>query len=271
MVASDPLLKLGLDNLTHSYNQQPPPTDKTDFCLLYWNVSARAQLNEKLWPALKDRLDKMIAAHQPDVLCLSEILQWPNSSSPITDELKNIGYEVHYIRFYVLPAGLHEFGTIIASRSSGMQVEEHRLSPFKLSRYLGLAKVPAQHGNGLKIGVAHPIPIGARSLFEHSRQIQTLRQYLLNVKPNEKLILCGDLNELAWMTAHWQKKLPLIRKTGNLLQPTWTWGGWRFTPFRANLDSVLWLKQSPVELKEFSLLDRYPSDHAPLLAHFLIS
>jgi endonuclease/exonuclease/phosphatase (EEP) superfamily protein YafD len=81
-------------------------------------------------------------------------------------------------------------------------------------------------------------------------------------------IIGGDFNQFKFMPRLWKSRQHYHRATGSLLNPTWRLMG--KLPIQANYDNIFWTKCGVLNLEEFKVLDRNPSDHAPLIARFSV-
>ncbi|HSX32329.1 MAG TPA: hypothetical protein VLF43_03640 [Candidatus Saccharimonadales bacterium] len=83
-------------------------------------------------------------------------------------------------------------------------------------------------------------------------------------------IIGGDFNQFKFMPRMWGAKSIYHRATGTLFNPTWRLIG-KIPLVQANYDNIFWTKCDTLQLEEFKVLGRHPSDHAPLIARFALS
>ena len=84
------------------------------------------------------------------------------------------------------------------------------------------------------------------------------------------VIAGGDFNEYKWLFKILGLPKNFVGLTGNLLNPTWRMDNQKRKVFFGNLDYIIYKKTKKIELVNFEVLKKHPSDHAPIFAEFKI-
>ena len=96
--------------------------------------------------------------------------------------------------------------------------------------------------------------------------MRIFKTHIQRIAPDTNYIVGGDFNTMPIHPIINRLGRLLDLRTGNLFSPTWKYNGRKSTIARANIDYVATLLGSRLSISELQVLDRYPSDHAPLLA-----
>lgn len=252
---------------------------KSVFSIIYWNVWLATQDGTKgdsdeLLKVLGDIIDE----HSPDAFGLNEVLVDAKTGvSPILDHLTNLGYETYFCLF-----SPHNeqwlIGSAFASKRKPIKIKEHILGNDSLAEQRGYKGYSVRlieaniilDGTEITVMTNYLMALFPRSWTAHVSHRRSYEKIVNNTK-NKYLIIGGDFNEpkysLPWLRLNHNYK----RLTGSFFNPTWRWNGKKERLIRANYDNIVYRKNEDVLLKDFRVLDRKPSDHAPLLAIFAIN
>lgn len=222
------------------------------------------------------RLADLITEHQPDVIGLNEVLASRDGHiSETALLLERQGYDVHFSPVY--EHSDHSItGNIFAAKVPVASVTHHHLERAigrepRHQKYQQSHLIEAQIIVGdtpVTVFVAHLASIWPRQWATHRRQRRAY-QTITRQASHADILIGGDFNETKYMLP-WLKRSRYRVLTGGLRNPTWRWRGKRHLLLHGNLDRVLYTKDGHLRLRQFHVLDRAPSDHAPLLAEFSI-
>ena len=243
---------------------------------LFWNVWVESQQTPTKLQTLKKRFDDIIAAHAPDVVGLNEVLADKKGISALLKHLEKRGYHTNFAPFSPENNG-QLCGSALASRTKPTQITHHDLGPDKYGAIRGfpgntikLIQARLPHGNR-QINVvvnylAHLVPWNWPAHIQHHKAFRSVMRLpdLQNTT-----IIGGDFNQFKFMHRMWGAKSLYHRATGSLLRPTWKLAG-KIPIIQANYDNIFWTKCGTLNLEEFHMLERSPSDHTPLIARFTL-
>jgi endonuclease/exonuclease/phosphatase family metal-dependent hydrolase len=246
------------------------------FSTIFWNVWAKNQKTPARFKLLKDRLDRIIQDYQPDVLGLNEVIADSRGNSPLLAYLEEQGYHTFFVPFS--PERNGQFGgSALASLNKPLDVRYHDLGPDKFAEIRGFpghtiklihAKIP--HGKqALNIVVNHMAHLVPRNWTTHIQHHKSFRKIIQAPELQVATIIGGDFNQFKFMPNLWRARKLYHRATGNVLRPTWRLLG-KVPIIQANYDNIFWTKCGTINLQEFKVLERHPSDHTPLIAKFNI-
>lgn len=244
------------------------------FTALFWNVWVESQFAEHKLQLLRARLDNIVAAHQPDAFGLNEVLADKDGHSPLLKHLEAQGYRTFFAPFSPERNGLYS-GSALVSRVTPTSITYHELGPDKYAAIRGFpghtvkliqARLPhgKQHVNMVVNYLAHLVPWNWPTHLKHHK---AFRAIIRAAELQQRTIIGGDFNQLKFMPRMWGAKSLYHRATGNLFHPTWKLIG-KIPVIQANYDNIFWTKCGTLNLQEFKILDRNPSDHTPLVAKF---
>lgn len=243
---------------------------------LFWNVWVESQQTPAKLQILIKRFDDIITAHAPDVVGLNEVLADKKGASALLKHLEKRGYHTNFAPFSPENNG-QLCGSALASRVKPAQITHHDLGPDKYGAIRGfpgntikLIQARLPHGNR-QVNVvvnylAHLVPWNWPSHIEHHRAFRSVMR-LPDLQATT--IIGGDFNQFKFMHRMWGAKSLYHRATGSLLKPTWKLVG-KIPIIQANYDNIFWTKCGTLNLEEFRMLERWPSDHTPLVARFTI-
>jgi endonuclease/exonuclease/phosphatase (EEP) superfamily protein YafD len=251
---------------------------KTGYTIIYWNTWFEMQDGSRGdGTSINQRLGKLIVEYSPDAFGLNEVFaNTKTGESPLLEFLKKAGYNTHFCEFGQTANGW-SVGSALATRQKLKRVVNHQYGPNTQSRRR-LFKNHASRliegrvdigGTEITILVNHFCALNPVDFRTHIRQRRGYRQIITNIN-SKNLIIGGDYNETKYMLSWPRTPKSLERKTGNLRQPTWRFNGKRRYLVMANLDNIFYLTTGRLNLQGFQVLDRWPSDHSPLLARFEI-
>ncbi len=244
--------------------------------IIFWNTWFHVQNGQRdNGQQLLRRLGYLIQEHEPDVLGLNEVLvSRHDGSSPVIDYLKSNGYFCHFAVISSIDADWL-VGNLFASKNKPVSITEHVLGIDTQARRRGYDNCDVKAIQGtIRIGDASItilvnylcslLPADWGTHIAHRRNYEKL---VGSIK-NKNLIVGGDFNETKYMLPWLRLPRHLQRKTGTLFNPTWRLNGQKKYLAFANYDNMLYRKDGQLKLHTFKVLNRQPSDHAPLLAVF---
>ena len=225
---------------------------------------------------IKNRFDQIIDDHKPDVLGLNEVLADKNGESPLLKHLEGQGYHTFFAPFSPENNGKLS-GSALASRVEPSEINFHDLGPDKYGAIRGFpghtikliqAKLPhgKSHVNIVVNYLAHLVPWNWPAHIKHHKNF---RRLMRDPDLQATTIIGGDFNQLKFMPRMWGAKSLYHRATGTLFHPTWKLAG-KIPIIQANYDNIFWTKCGTISLDQFKILERYPSDHTPLVARFIV-
>lgn len=246
------------------------------FATLFWNVWVESQLAPAKLKLLKRRFDQIIETHQPDVFGLNEVMADAGGHSPLLKYLEEQGYHTFFAPFS--PENNGQFsGSALVSRVKPADIAHHELGPDKYGAVRGfpghtikLIQARLPHGdryvNIVVNYMAHLVPWNWPTHIAHHK---SFRRLMRAPELQTTTIIGGDFNQLKFMPRMWGAKSLYHRATGTLFRPTWKLAG-KIPIIQANYDNIFWTKCGTLNLEEFKMLDRHPSDHTPLVARFIV-
>lgn len=245
------------------------------FSALFWNVWVESQATESRLKLITGRFDQIIKEHHPDAFGLNEVIADAEGNSPLLKHLEEQGYHTFFAPFSPENNG-HFSGSALASRAKPTEIRHHELGPDKYGAVRGFpghtvkliqAKLP--HGkrqvNIVVNYLAHLVPWNWPAHLTHHK---AFRRLMRAPELQATTIIGGDFNQFKFMPRMWGAKSLYHRATGSLLHPTWKLLGGKIPIIQANYDNIFWTKCGTINLEEFKILDRAPSDHTPLMAKF---
>lgn len=246
------------------------------FTALFWNVWVESQQTARKLQILKNRFDTIIDAYHPHSFGLNEVLADKNGNSPLLKHLESKGYYTVFAPFSPEKNG-HFSGSALATRTKPSLLQFHELGPDIYGKVRGfpghtikLIQAQVQHGsqhvNVIVNYLAHLVPWNWKAHIGHHKAFRTVMEL---PELQSTTIIGGDFNQFKFMPRMWGAKSIYHRATGTLLHPTWKLGG-KIPIIQANYDNIFWTKCGTVQLNEFKVLERHPSDHAPLIAQFTL-
>lgn len=236
------------------------------------------QLTPEKTSILTAHLGKHIDDHKPDIIGLHEILtDQSTGKSQIVDFLESQGYFVDSLPGSPI-RGKWMIGNAVAYKTKPVSHGNYQLGPDTPAKWRGhngyhvsLLHAVIKTSNGKQVNfvlnyLAHIVPYNWRTHLVHLKAFQ---EFIAQEKFNKRTVVVGDFNEFRWMLPLWNRRFH--RRTGNWRRPTWRLHGRPYLwPLQANYDNVCWDKDDSIELINFAVLERQPSDHSPLLASFKI-
>ncbi len=250
---------------------------RDSFTALFWNVWVESQQTAKRLQLLKNRFDTIIDTYQPHTFGLNEVLADKNNESSLLKHLEAQGYHTFFAPFSPEKNGVFS-GSALVSRSKPKFIELHELGPDKYGAVRGfpghtikLIQAQVAHG-GQQVNVvvnylAHLVPWNWNTHIGHHKAFRAVMRL---PELQATTIIGGDFNQFKFMPRMWGAKSIYHRATGTLFNPTWRLIG-KIPLVQANYDNIFWTKCDTLQLEEFKVLGRHPSDHAPLIARFALS
>lgn len=256
-----------------------PAAPLKPFSTIFWNVWVESQLTGDKLQHLCNRFDEFIANYKPDAFGLNEVLSHNGRElPPLLKHLESRGYRTFFAPFSPEATG-HFSGSAIATRVDPLELSVHELGPDKYGARRGhpgntikLIRARLAHPSGMPLNIvvnylAHLMPYNWAAHVKHHR---AFRAVMRAPELQTATIIGGDFNQFKFMPRLWGARSLYDRATGTLLHPTWKLLGGKIPIIQANYDNIFWTKCGKLLLQEFKVLDRQPSDHAPLLATFFV-
>jgi len=247
------------------------------FSTLFWNVWVESQLAPAKLKLLKNRFDQIITEHAPDAFGLNEVMADADGNSPLLKHLERQGYHTFFAPFSPENSGLFS-GSALVSRAKPIAIAHHELGPDRYGAIRGFpghtvkliqAQLPhGQHNVNIVVNyLAHLVPWNWAAHLTHHR---AFRKLMRAPELQATTIIGGDFNQFKFMQHMWGAKSLYHRATGSLFHPTWKLMGGKIPIIQANYDNIFWTKCGTLNLQDFKILDRHPSDHTPLIAKFTV-
>lgn len=247
------------------------------FNALFWNVWVDSQIADDKLQVMQGRLDHIITHYDPDVLGLNEVMADENGNSKLLKHLEEQGYTTFFAPFSPERNGQFS-GSALASRVKPQSIAAHELGPDNDAAIRGYpghtvkliqAKLPHgdSHVNVVVNHLAHLVPWNIPVHLMHHREFLKL---VGTPELQRTTIIGGDFNQFKFMPYMWGADSLYHRATGTFLNPTWRLLGGKLPILQANYDNIFWTKCGTLQLEEFEVLDRHPSDHTPLVARFTV-
>lgn len=244
------------------------------FSALFWNVWVDSQLDRAKHDHLNARFDDIITKYRPNAIGLNEVVTDKSGKAPLLLKLEKMGYRTFFAPFSPERNG-HFSGSAFASLEEPTDIEYQELGPDKFGERRGhpghtvkliKAKLP-HYGRSINVVVnylAHLVPYNWTTHIKHHN---TFRRLMRAPELAKATIIGGDFNQFKFIPHLWRSRQHYHRATGSLLNPTWKWRG-KVSGIQANYDNIFWTKCNTLNLQEFKVLERHPSDHTPLIARF---
>jgi endonuclease/exonuclease/phosphatase family metal-dependent hydrolase len=255
----------------------PQSDSSLPFSAIFWNVWVESQSSNAKLQKLYGRFDDFITKYKPDVFGLNEVLSHSgNEQPPLLKHLEQQGYRTFFAPFSPERGG-HYSGSAFASRLDPVELAVHELGPDNYGARRGhpgntikLIRVRLLHA-GVPVNIvvnylAHLVPYNWAVHVKHHR---AFRAVVRAPELQTATIIGGDFNQFKFMPRLWGARSIYDRATGTLLHPTWKLAG-KIPIIQANYDNIFWTKCGKLLLRDFHILDRSPSDHAPLFASFTV-
>ena len=245
------------------------------FTTLFWNVWSESQRTETKRSKLFASLDSIITTYKPDALGLNEVLaDRKTGESALLKFLESRGYTTFFAPFSP-DKNTYTVGSALAYKAKKVHITTHELGPDTFAALRGYpghtvklirARVPHE-GKQLQIIVNYLAHLSPYNWSTHLKHHRAFRSFAKDPELQSSTIIGGDFNQFRFMPTLWGAKRHYHRKTGGFFNPTWRFLG-RIPFIQANYDNIFWTKCGNLELEHFKVLDRHPSDHAPLVARF---
>ena len=100
------------------------------------------------------------------------------------------------------------------------------------------------------------------------REMKAFAKRIETLPPPQAYAVGGDFNTLAFHPIIGRLRRSLDLRTGSLKQPTWRHLAQPNSILKTNIDYVGSLRSGDLRLTNLTVLERQPSDHAPMLATF---
>ncbi|HSW99690.1 MAG TPA: endonuclease/exonuclease/phosphatase family protein [Patescibacteria group bacterium] len=246
------------------------------FSVIFWNVWVESQLATDKLRALCRRFDELIAKYDPDAFGLNEVLSHSRGLPPLLKHLESRGYRVFFAPFSPEKNGYYG-GSAFVSKVDPLGIDIHELGPDKHGERHGypghtikIIRASMLHA-GMPVNVvvsylAHLVPYNWAA---HTKQYRNFRALMRMPDLQTGTIIGGDFNRFKFLPPLRGGTRRYGRATGTLLHPTWKLIG-KIPLIQANYDNILWTTCGKLLLRDFRVLDRHPSDHAPLYASFMV-
>ena len=257
-----------------------PKNAPPELSVIFWNIWFLSQVNPERLQELCKRFDNLIDEYQPDVFGLNEVLiSRKTGQSRLLQHLESRGYKTYFAPFGP-KTETHLTGSALVCRHEPTTVQFPELGPDATAEWKGykghttkliLARIPVAGAGTITVAVnhlAHLVPYNWRAHVKHHR---SLRKITSAPDILSGTIIGGDFNQFKFMPRMSGISDLYHRATGTFFNPTWRLMGKPFSILRANYDNIMWSKNGRLSLQQFSVLPRYPSDHAPLFGRFAVS
>lgn len=232
---------------------------------------------------IAERVTRLMQEHDLDWICLQEAYRY-EEWGPDGDVVKLIqdatgwgkvfavGNEYHYNNGTIKQGNNYSEGVVTFSRWPILEHETISLGPSVWGE---------QHGTGgertlletlldtplgkITVGNAHWTRIRYNYRSYRKNEMQAFKARIEALPKNLAYVVGGDFNTLPKHPIIRQLRKELDLRSGRGKNTTWLHKAKRGRLIRCNLDYVGTLLSSPLKIADFTLLDRSPSDHTPLL------
>jgi endonuclease/exonuclease/phosphatase (EEP) superfamily protein YafD len=222
------------------------------------------------------RLKQIIAHHKVDIFGLNEIVATNNGISATLNMLRNNEYQIHFVPFGPNKNGFYD-GSVLASRLPLKNVAVYDLAKGHVNPLFGrhdhtskLIVSQITVGNtDVTLAVIHQPHLAPGNWGEHLKSWRELSRIIKQPEFRQPTIIGGDTNLPNFMFKRTRIGRHFQQLTGGHKNPTWRHDG-KSNSLKANYDRFIYQggRQIDLGIKEFHVLDRQPSDHAPLIAKF---
>lgn len=249
---------------------------KEGLTIVFWNVWFYTQNGRRdNGHKLTERLEALITEYKPAVFGLNEVLvRRSDNYSQVIDFLAGHGYSCHFAP--ISPTDDEWLvGNLLASKLKPQSITDHVLGPDTQAMRRGFPDCTVKaikaefviNKTAITVVVNYLcslLPVDWGTHLVHRKHYEQL----LASFNTKNLVVGGDFNETKYMLPWLKLPSHLKRKTGTALNPTWRLNGQKRYLAFANYDHVLYSHRGNLRLQTFQVLDRQPSDHAPMLAVF---
>ncbi len=253
---------------------------------IWWNVWHDARDHPNGAQKIAERVIRITGEHDPDWICLQEAYRydaWGREGNLVRliqeatgwDNIFVVGNQYHYANGRAGRGNNYSEGVVTFSKWPILQHEVISLGPSAWGEQQGLGGertlletlLDTPLGK-ITVGNAHWTRIRHNYRKHRKNEMNTFRERIESLPKDLAYVVGGDFNTLP---TH-----PIIRRLGKTLdlqsggvrKKTWVHKGKKGNFIRCNLDYVGALLSGPLDFLQLHLLDRRPSDHAPLLATF---
>ena len=248
---------------------------------LFWNTWLDNHIkSEERYHRLSGFLEDLLTEHQPDVIGLNEVVAYRDNPPKLLANLEKHGYHTEYTVNSPLDNNW-KIGSILASRYKMTDLQVHEIGEDVLATHRGFpdnsirqtfATIHASSEVKFTFGVVHLLALYPRAVAAHYRQAQPMADIMNKLaRESQPVIIGGDFNEFRLLpgSVYSRVKSNYHRQTGTVVWPTWSALGYALSPVRANYDHIYWSRGNDhIELSDFTVIKRHPSDHAPLVGIF---
>lgn len=249
------------------------------FTTIFWNTWFDLQDGTRDSGTLvNERLQELIDTYSPDVFGLNEVyFKSKQDKSPIVELLKKNGYHTH-CAIQTVGDKDQVIANLFASKQAPLEIKDRAFgqnAKSHISWYKEytprIVEARMQFGaEEITVVVVHLCVMVPSDIITHIRHRASYNR-LVKTYTTKNLIIGGDFNELKYMPPWLHLPANFKRVTGGLLNQTWLLNGKQSSLLRENMDNIVYSTAGSLRLTRFEVLDRFPSDHTPLLAQFRIS
>jgi endonuclease/exonuclease/phosphatase family metal-dependent hydrolase len=253
---------------------------------IWWNVWHDARDDPRGAHKIAQKILNMIKEHNLDWICLQEAYRydkWGKDGDVVRMVQKATGWKgvfaagntYHYDNSQVSPGNNYTEGVLTISKWPIAQHQTVSLGPSIFGERIGmggertLLETQLDTPNGrVTVGNAHWTRIRHDHRKYRKGEMKAFRAHIESLPEGASYIVGGDFNTLPLHPVIRRLGKSLDLRTGPKRHTTWVHKGKHGRLIRCNLDYVGSLLTGPLEFINLMLLDRNPSDHAPLLASF---
>lgn len=235
---------------------------------------------------IAERVAHLTREHNLDWICLQEIFRYDawGADGNLLKLIKDAtgwnhifirGSQYHYEKGKERPGKNYEDGIATFSKWPIKSHHTVRLGPWAKGQLVG---IPGQRSlldtvlktslGDITVGNTHWTRIHRKYRIHRRAEMGKFRQHIERLHHDMPYVVGGDFNTLPAHPIIKSLRQPLDLRTGSAKRTTWLHTGKPRGLLRLNLDYVGTLRSGPLEMTDFRLLHRRPSDHTPLLTAF---
>ncbi len=259
-----------------------------EFRGVWWNVWLEARDKPNGAQQIADKVARLIKEHDLDWICLQEVFRydyWGKAGDVVRLIEKTTGWhgffaagsQYHYEKSISKAGSNYTDGIATFSKWPIKSNNIITLGPWAKGQKVGLEgrrmllettlETPAGQ---IIAGNTHWTRIHHQYRSHRRSEMKIFYERISSLKTKTPYVVGGDFNTLPSHKIIKTLGQYLDLRTGTARKPTWLHTGKQRGILRCNLDYVGVLKNSGIEFVDFQLLNRQPSDHAPLLGQFIV-
>ncbi len=255
---------------------------------VWWNVWLDARDKPNGATLIAEKVARLVREHDLDWICLQEVFRydfWGEKGDLVklveeTTGWKGIfvqGSQYHYENSKSSLGKNYRDGIATFSKWPTASHQIVKLGPWAAGDQFGLVgqrsllEIVLDTPLGeITVGNTHWTRIHRKYVTYRKGEMKVFAKHIADLKADQAYVVGGDFNTLPSHPIIRLLKQHLDLRTGTTRRTTWLHKGQHRRLIRGNIDYVGTIHSGPLEFVDFKLLNRRPSDHAPLLGVFEI-